>query len=165
MSLRANVDSLARNPDVPADERARVLEDVRANIQLGDDRITMDSLTAVQRTEQGEPGRVSGHGSVELRPGRGAAYGVDLSKILYQPEVGPDVAKRAIRPQDHGLAKALDNTLIAQAAPALERREAVEIRLPIRNLHRTVGTMLGAEVTRRYGGDGLPEDTIRNTGA
>jgi glutamate synthase (ferredoxin) len=89
------------------------------------------------------------------------AYGVDLSKILYQPEVGPEVAKRAIRRQDHGLEKALDNTLIAQAAPALERREPVEIRLPIRNLHRTVGTMLGAEVTRRHGGDGLPEDTIR----
>jgi glutamate synthase (ferredoxin) len=89
------------------------------------------------------------------------AYGVDLSKILYQPEVGPEVAKRAIRAQDHGLEKALDNTLIAQAGPALERREAVEIRLPIRNLHRTVGTMLGAEVTRRHGGDGLPEDTIR----
>ncbi len=89
------------------------------------------------------------------------ASGVDLSKILYQPEVGPEVAKRAIRPQDHGLEKALDNTLIAQAAPALERREPVEIRLPIRNQHRTVGTMLGAEVTRRHGGDGLPEDTIR----
>jgi len=89
------------------------------------------------------------------------ASGVDLSKILYQPEVGPEVAKRAIRRQDHGLEKALDNTLIAQAAPALERREPVEIRLPIRNLHRTVGTMLGAEVTRRHGGDGLPEDTIR----
>jgi glutamate synthase domain-containing protein 2/glutamate synthase domain-containing protein 1/glutamate synthase domain-containing protein 3 len=89
------------------------------------------------------------------------ASGVDLSKILYQPEVGPDVATRAVRSQDHGLHKALDNTLIAQAAPALQRCEPVEIRLPIRNLHRTVGTMLGAEVTRRHGGDGLPEDTIR----
>jgi glutamate synthase (NADPH/NADH) large chain len=89
------------------------------------------------------------------------AYGVDLSKVLYQPEVGPDVAKRAIRAQDHGLEKALDNTLIPQATPALERGEPVEIRSPIRNLHRTVGTMLGAEVTRRFGGDGLPEDTIR----
>jgi glutamate synthase domain-containing protein 2/glutamate synthase domain-containing protein 1/glutamate synthase domain-containing protein 3 len=89
------------------------------------------------------------------------ASGVDLSKILYQPEVGPEVATRAVRSQDHGLHKALDNTLIAQAAPALQRCEPVEIRLPIRNLHRTVGTMLGAEVTRRHGGDGLPEDTIR----
>ena len=59
--------------------RSEVLEDVRANIQLGDDRITMDSLTAVQRTGQGLPGRVSGHGSLELRPGRGAAYAFDLS--------------------------------------------------------------------------------------
>jgi len=59
--------------------RSEVLEDVRANIQLGDDRITMDSLTAVQRTEQGEPGRMSGHGVLQLRPGQGATYGFDLS--------------------------------------------------------------------------------------
>ena len=57
--------------------------------------------------------------------------------------------------------RALDNTLIALASAALERREPVEIRLPIRNEHRTVGTMLGSEVTRRYGSEGLPDDTIQ----
>jgi glutamate synthase (ferredoxin) len=66
-----------------------------------------------------------------------------------------------MRTQDHGLARALDNTLISLASAALERREPVEIRLPIRNEHRTVGTMLGSEVTRKYGSDGLPDDTIQ----
>jgi glutamate synthase (NADPH) large chain len=89
------------------------------------------------------------------------AKGVDLSRILHQPEVAGTAARRAVRPQDHGLHRALDNQLIAMADPALERREPVEIHLPIRNEHRTVGTMLGSEVTRRYGGEGLPEDTIR----
>ncbi len=62
--------------------------------------------------------------------------------------------------QDHGLDKALDNELIALAADALERGEPVRAQVPIRNVNRTVGTMLGSEVTRRYGGDGLPDDTI-----
>jgi glutamate synthase (NADPH) large chain len=100
---------------------------------------------------------------LEMRPAldHWKARGVDLSRILHQPEVPADAPRRAIRAQDHGLDKALDNQLIAQAAAALDRREPVEIRLPIRNEHRTVGTMLGSEVTRRYGGEGLPEDTIR----
>jgi glutamate synthase (ferredoxin) len=63
--------------------------------------------------------------------------------------------------QDHGLTGALDNTLIRLAKDALEWKRPVEIRLPIRNANRTVGTMLGAEVTRRYGGEGLADDTIR----
>jgi glutamate synthase (NADPH/NADH) large chain len=62
--------------------------------------------------------------------------------------------------QDHGLDKALDNELIALAAPALEKGESVKIDLPVRNVNRTVGTMLGAEVTRRYGVEGLPSGTI-----
>ena len=63
--------------------------------------------------------------------------------------------------QDHGLDKALDNQLIALCRDALEGRGGADIRLPIRNVNRTVGTMLGYEVTSRFGGQGLPDDTIR----
>ncbi len=89
------------------------------------------------------------------------AKGLDFSKIFFRPEIGPDVALRRVREQDHGLDKALDQKLVALAAPALERREPVVIDTPIINVNRTVGTILGSELTRRYGGAGLPEDTIR----
>ena len=89
------------------------------------------------------------------------AKGLDYSAILHQPDVRYDTLPRCVRPQDHGLEKALDNELIARAADALEHRIPVSIDLPIRNVHRTVGTMLGYEVTRRYGAEGLPDDTIR----
>jgi glutamate synthase (ferredoxin) len=89
------------------------------------------------------------------------AKGLDFSKIFYRPEVGPDVAIRKMRDQDHGLDKALDQKLVAEAAPALERGEPVVIETQIINVNRTVGTILGSELTRRYGGTGLPEDTIR----
>ena len=89
------------------------------------------------------------------------AQGIDLSAILYRPEAGPEVATHCVTTQDHGLENALDNQLIALAAPALERGEKVVIDLPVRNVNRTVGTMLGAEVSRRYGQNGLPEDTIQ----
>ncbi len=90
------------------------------------------------------------------------ARGLDFSSILYQPEVGPDVAIRKVREQDHGLDKALDRTtIIPLCQPALERREPVDLRLPIRNVNRTVGTLLGYEVTSRYGSEGLPDDTVR----
>jgi len=76
--------------------------------------------------------------------------------------VGPDVAIRRVVEQDHGLDRSLDlTTLVPMAKAALEKREPVDIRLPIRNVHRTVGTILGSEVTMRYGADGLPDDTIR----
>ncbi len=88
------------------------------------------------------------------------AQGLDFSAILYRPEVGPEVATRCVREQDHGLEKALDQKLLELAAPALERGEKVTIEMPIRNVNRTVGTMLGSEVTRRYGFAGLPDDTI-----
>ncbi|MFQ5471797.1 MAG: glutamate synthase large subunit, partial [Dehalococcoidia bacterium] len=88
------------------------------------------------------------------------ARGLDLSAILYRPEVGPDVATRCITTQDHGLEKALDQELLKLAAPALERGEPVTIDIPIRNINRTVGTILGSELTRKYGFDGLPDDTI-----
>src|SRR5205814_3572204 len=63
--------------------------------------------------------------------------------------------------QDHGLERALDNELIRLAEPALERGEPVSIQLDIRNVNRTVGTMLGSAITRKHGGAGLPDDTIR----
>jgi glutamate synthase (ferredoxin) len=71
-----------------------------------------------------------------------------------------DVATHCVTSQDHGLDRALDNRLIELARPALDRGEKVVIELPIRNTNRTVGTMLGSEVTRRYENTGLPEDTI-----
>ena len=88
------------------------------------------------------------------------AQGIDLSAILYQADVGSDVATRCVTVQDHGIGRALDNDLIRLAAPALEHREQIRLDLPIRNVNRTVGTMLGAEVTRRFGHNGLPDDTI-----
>ncbi|MFZ4510499.1 MAG: glutamate synthase large subunit [Candidatus Nanopelagicales bacterium] len=86
------------------------------------------------------------------------ASGLDLSPILYDP--GVEGSRRCTTSQDHGLTRAMDRELITLCAPALESGEPVRARLPIRNVHRTVGTMLGAEVTRRYGGGGLPEGTI-----
>ncbi|HEX7045295.1 MAG TPA: glutamate synthase large subunit, partial [Burkholderiales bacterium] len=90
------------------------------------------------------------------------ARGLDFSRILYQPPVGPDVAIRKVREQDHGLERSLDRTTILPLCrDALESKKPVDIILPIRNTNRTVGTLLGYEVTRRYGAEGLPEDTIR----
>jgi glutamate synthase (NADPH/NADH) large chain len=88
------------------------------------------------------------------------ASGLDLSPILHQPESPFEQDLHCTGSQDHGLADALDNELIRLAAPALDGGERVEIDLPIRNVNRTVGTMLGHEVTKRHGGDGLPDDTI-----
>jgi glutamate synthase (NADPH/NADH) large chain len=89
------------------------------------------------------------------------AKGLDYSAILYQPEVAAAAPRRCTTRQSHGLERALDNELIAQCRNALERRTPVSLRLPIRNVHRTVGAMLGYEVTRRYGAEGLPDDTVR----
>jgi glutamate synthase (ferredoxin) len=89
------------------------------------------------------------------------AKGLDLTPLLHQPELPPSVARRKVREQDHELDVTLDNDLIRVAMPALERREPVEFNAFIRNADRTVGTMLGSEVTRRHGGHGLPDDTIR----
>ncbi len=89
------------------------------------------------------------------------AAGLDLSPILHVPdEVGPDTPRHRTREQDHGLDKALDNTLIALAEGALAEGSPVRLDLPVRNVNRTVGTMLGHHLTRRWGGDGLPDDTI-----
>jgi glutamate synthase (ferredoxin) len=89
------------------------------------------------------------------------AKGVDLSPLLHQPDVGPEVGRYCQIPQNHGLENALDNqVLLDLAEPALERGARVKVTLPIRNTHRVVGTILGSEVTRRFGPEGLPEDTI-----
>jgi glutamate synthase (NADPH/NADH) large chain len=89
------------------------------------------------------------------------ARGLDFSAILKQPDGAFGTLPRCVRKQDHGLEHALDNQLIAQCADALDHRMPVSLDLPIRNVHRTVGTMLGYEVTRRHGAAGLPDDTIR----
>ncbi len=88
------------------------------------------------------------------------ASGLDLTPILHQPALAPGSNLHQVVGQDHGLDRALDRQLIEAAAPALERGERVEIHSPIANVNRTVGTMLGYELTRRHGGDGLPDDTI-----
>ncbi len=88
------------------------------------------------------------------------ASGLDLSPILYEPPLPEGAARSCVTSQDHGLDKALDNTLIQLAEGALTEGRPVRLDLPIRNVNRTVGTMLGYEVTRRWGGEGLPEDTI-----
>ena len=89
------------------------------------------------------------------------ARSLDYSAILYNPPVPQRVGRRCIHAQDHGLENALDHELIEQAHEALENRTPVELSLPIRNVHRTVGAMLSGEIARRYGSEGLPEDTIR----
>ncbi len=90
------------------------------------------------------------------------ARGLDLTNVLYQPKVASDVGRYRQIAQDHGLEKALDNTLLLKLCePALDRGESVRATLPIRNVHRVVGTIVGSELTRRYGAEGLPEDTIR----
>ncbi len=88
------------------------------------------------------------------------AKGLDFSRIFALPEVPADVARRHCERQDHGLEKALDHRLIELAGAALERREKVRIETTIRNGNRTVGTMLSWEIAKRYGHDGLPDDTI-----
>jgi glutamate synthase (NADPH/NADH) large chain len=90
------------------------------------------------------------------------ARGLDLSPILEEAENPYDGQDRyCTRGQDHGLDRALDQQLIKQAAPALEDASIVEIQAPVYNTNRTVGTMLGSELTKRWGGAGLPDNTIR----
>ncbi|MCS7008407.1 MAG: glutamate synthase-related protein, partial [Chthoniobacterales bacterium] len=89
------------------------------------------------------------------------ARGLDYSRLLYKPKVGPEVGTYCSRKQDHQLEKALDNTHILKICqPALERGEKVYAELPICNVNRVVGTLTGAEISRRYGAAGLPDNTI-----
>jgi glutamate synthase (ferredoxin) len=88
------------------------------------------------------------------------AKGLDFSKILYQPPVGPEVGRYCQIPQDHGLNKSLDMTVLLDLCkPAIENGEPVKATLPIKNVNRVVGTILGNEITKRHW-QGLPEDTI-----
>jgi glutamate synthase (NADPH/NADH) large chain len=88
--------------------------------------------------------------------------GLDFSAILYRPPAGPEVPIRRVRAQDHGLDRSLDaTTILPRCRSAIEHRTPVDLRLPIRNVNRTVGTILGSEITRRHGAEGLPDDTIR----
>ncbi|MEU1886241.1 glutamate synthase large subunit [Micromonospora rifamycinica] len=87
-------------------------------------------------------------------------HGLDLARVLHTPELPEGAARRGVRAQDHGLAQALDNELIALAQPALRDGSPVRVEVAVRNEHRSVGAMLGGEVTRRHGGAGLPDDTV-----
>ncbi|TAE30379.1 MAG: glutamate synthase large subunit [Candidatus Kapaibacterium sp.] len=99
----------------------------------------------------------------------GKAATLDLSAILYNPGVQTnklDLAQtplRCVSAQEHGLEDALDHELIALARPALESKRSVSFDIRIRNVHRTVGTLLGSEISRRFGEEGLPENTINAT--
>jgi glutamate synthase (NADPH/NADH) large chain len=86
--------------------------------------------------------------------------GLDLRPIFFKPELPEGAPRHCTTKQDHGLEKALDNTLIQLSEGALKNGDKVRLDLPVRNVNRTVGTMLGYEVTTRWGAEGLPDDTI-----
>jgi glutamate synthase domain-containing protein 2/glutamate synthase domain-containing protein 1/glutamate synthase domain-containing protein 3 len=89
------------------------------------------------------------------------AKGLDLSMILHNPRTPSRVARRCVQAQDHGLSEALDYKLIDHAREAIDNGTPVEIKLPIKNVHRTVGAMLSGEIALKHGSKGLPEDTVR----
>ncbi|MBC8096418.1 MAG: glutamate synthase subunit alpha, partial [Akkermansiaceae bacterium] len=90
------------------------------------------------------------------------ARGLDITPILHQPDMGPEVGRFRQMDQDHGLEKSLDLTRILEACkPALERGEKVKAEFPIINVNRVVGTITGSEITKKYGPAGLPEDTVQ----
>tara|TARA_Y100000994_G_scaffold79546_1_gene65593 strand:- start:43365 stop:47927 length:4563 start_codon:yes stop_codon:yes gene_type:complete len=88
------------------------------------------------------------------------ASGLDLSAVLYRPEMPEDVATHCVIEQDHGLEDALDQELLVLTKSALQDGEKIELTLPITNRNRTVGTILGSEISLKYGNIGLPDDTI-----
>jgi glutamate synthase domain-containing protein 2/glutamate synthase domain-containing protein 1/glutamate synthase domain-containing protein 3 len=88
------------------------------------------------------------------------ACGLDFSEVFFRPEAPERVARYHCQEQNHGLDRALDWTLVELAEAALERRERVDIEMPIQNTRRTVGAILSGEIARRYGSAGLPDDTI-----
>jgi len=106
----------------------------------------------IGRTDRLEPSKAVEHWK---------ARGLDFSNILYQPPVGPEVGRYRQIDQDHGLEKSLDvTTLLDLCKPAIERGEKIRAELPIRNVHRVVGTITGSELTRKRGPNGLADDTI-----
>ena len=92
--------------------------------------------------------------------GHWKANGLDYSRLLHMPETAAGEKLYWSEAQDHGLDKALDNKLIEQAAPALERGEAVRIETPVCNVNRSVGAMLSGRLAEKYGHEGLPDDSI-----
>lgn len=88
------------------------------------------------------------------------AKGLDLTPLLTAPDVSVDVPRYCVQKQDHGLADILDNKLVELCKAAIEVGEKVTVELPIRNINRTTGTVLSSKVAKKYGPDGLPEDTI-----
>jgi glutamate synthase (ferredoxin) len=106
----------------------------------------------VGRTDRLEPRKAITHWK---------AKGMDFSSLLYSPDTGPEVGRYCQQTQDHGLDKSLDLTaLLGLCEPAIARGEKVVATVPVKNVHRVVGTITGSEVTRNYGAAGLPEDTI-----
>ena len=99
----------------------------------------------------------------EAAIGHWKASGLDLSTVLAQPDVPETMGRRQLRLQDHGLEKALDHAFMDVCAPALDGRGPVSMELPISNVDRTVGTLLGSEISRRFGAAGLADDTISLT--
>ncbi len=89
------------------------------------------------------------------------ARGLDFSRVFFDPPVDKAVPRYCVKKQDHGIEIQLDNQLIAMCKDALERKEPVELKIPVHNVNRTIGTMLASEITRRHGAEGLPEDTVR----
>jgi glutamate synthase domain-containing protein 2/glutamate synthase domain-containing protein 3 len=89
------------------------------------------------------------------------AKGIDLSQILHNPQLPGRVKRHCTIPQDHGLEEVLDIQLIVLAREALDHATPIRASLPIRNIHRSVGAMLGGHIARRYGSAGLPDETIR----
>ncbi|MEP7063193.1 MAG: glutamate synthase-related protein, partial [Betaproteobacteria bacterium] len=88
------------------------------------------------------------------------ARGLDFTRVFHQPAMPPEVARRQCEAQDHGLTRALDHELIARAQSALQERKPVTLQSTIRNAHRSVGAMLSGVVARKFGHEGLPDDTI-----
>jgi len=89
------------------------------------------------------------------------ARGLDFSTVLHNPQVPSRIARHCVQAQDHGLDEALDYKLIDHAQEAIDNGTPIEIVLPIRNTHRTVGAMLSGRIARKYGSSGLPDNTIR----
>jgi glutamate synthase (NADPH/NADH) large chain len=106
---------------------------------------------AVGRVDRLEPDRAISHWKAD---------GLDLSPLLHVPTSPWEQTRFCSKEQDHGLENSLDQKLIELAQPALQNKEKVIINTEVRNIHRTVGTLLGHEITKTYGGSGLPRDTI-----
>jgi glutamate synthase (NADPH) large chain len=89
------------------------------------------------------------------------AKGLDFSAILYNPPTPSRVARRCVHAQDHGLEQALDHEILLQVHDALTTLSPIEVKFPVRNVHRSVGSMLSGDIARLYGSAGLPDDTVR----